>query len=439
MRLPRGVVALCTVQFVDVLGGTVVITALPRMLTDLGASQSASSLVVTGYAMFFGGLLVLGARCGDRYGHRHVLQAGIVAFGLASLLAALAPAVTLLVVARCLQGAAAALSVPAALRLLTALAPPGDLRRRTLALWSASGAAAGASGFVLGGVVTQWASWRLIFWFMLALAGVLTLAIRRAVPAGPGDPGQRLDFLGGVVLTASVMALVVGASVLSPWGLVLVAVGAGLLPVLVAVERRAPVPLLPGAAVRDLHLRAGAAGSFLNTATTSSAATLATLRLQDVDRLSSIATGLLLLPFSLAVVAAATLAAPALRRWRPGVVMALGLGLIAVGTLALVPFHAAAVPFCVALSGAGIGLSSVAATSIGTDVPEAVQGVASGVLNTAAQLGTALGVAAVLLVASVAGGSGGPAAGAGAGWVCAGILAVVGAVWAARSRVAVSS
>jgi MFS family permease len=67
------VLALCAVQFVDVLGGTVVITALPTMLTDLGASQSASSLVVTGYAMFFSGLLVLGARCGDRYGHRRVL------------------------------------------------------------------------------------------------------------------------------------------------------------------------------------------------------------------------------------------------------------------------------------------------------------------------------------------------------------------------------
>src|SRR3954462_1043077 len=111
-RLPPGVAALSTVQFVDVLGGTVVVTALPTMLADLGASPSVSSLVVTGYAMFFGGLLVLGARCGDRYGHRRVLQAGILLFGLASLVAALSPDVAVLVVARCLQGAAAAFSVP---------------------------------------------------------------------------------------------------------------------------------------------------------------------------------------------------------------------------------------------------------------------------------------------------------------------------------------
>lgn len=437
-RLPSGVRALCTVQFVDVLGGTVVITALPRMLSDLGASQSASSLIITAYAMFFGGLLVLGARCGDRFGHRLVLQAGIVLFGVASLLAALAPTVPVLVVARSLQGAAAALSVPSALRLLTAVAAGPDVRRRSLALWSASGAAAGASGFVLGGVVTQWASWRLVFWLMAGLAVVLVAAVRRAVPAGPGDPAQRLDVLGASVLTGAVMAVVVGAAILEfprfrLLGAVLVVAGLVLGPVLVAVERRAPVPLLPGVTVRARNLRVGTAGSFLNTATTSSAAALVTLHLQGIDGLSSIAAGLLLLPFSLAVVLGAGLAA---RLPWPRLLLPLGLGLIAVGILALVPFGgaAAAVPFCVALSGAGIGLSSVAATATGTDVPSSLQGVASGVLNTAAQLGTALGVAAILLVAALFGGSDGPAAGAGAGWIAAGSIAVLGAAWFAVSR-----
>jgi MFS family permease len=433
-RLPPGVPALCTVQFVDVLGGTVVITALPRMLSDLGASQSASGLVITAYAMFFGGLLVLGARCGDRFGHRLVLQTGIVLFGLASLLAALAPAVPVLVLARSLQGAAAALSVPAALRLLTAVATDPDVRRRSLALWSASGAAAGASGFVLGGVVTQWASWRLVFWLMAGLAVLLVLAVRRAVPAGAGNPSQRLDVLGASLLTGSVMALVVGAAALEAAflaGVLLVVAGVALVPVFVAVERRAPVPLLPGAAVRNRNLRIGAAGSFLNTATTSSAATLVTLHLQEVDRLSSIAAGLLLLPFSLAVVLGAAVAARL-----PRLLLPLGLVLIAAGTLALVPFGGAApaVPFCVALSGAGIGLSSVGATATGTDVPSPLQGVASGVLNTAAQLGTALGVAAILLVAALTGGPSGPAAGAAAGWTAAGLLAVLGAAWFALHR-----
>jgi hypothetical protein len=117
-------------------------------------------------------------------------------------------------------------------------------------------------------------------------------------------------------------------------------------------------------------------------------------------------------------------------------VIALGLGLIAAANLTLVPFDgsAAAVPFCMALGGVGIGLSAVAATATGTDVRDDLQGVASGVLNTAAQLGTALGVAAILLVAALSGGSGGPAAGAPAGWVGAGLLAVAGVAFFAPRR-----
>jgi MFS family permease len=432
------VLALCAVQFVDVLGGTVVITALPTMLTDLGAPQSAAGLVVTGYAMFFGGLLVLGARCGDRYGHRRVLLAGIVLFGLASPVAALSGDVVVVVAARCGQGAAAALSVPAALRLLTAL--PVD-RRRSLAWWSASGAAAGASGLLLGGLVTQWASWRAIFWFTLVLAGVLVIAVRRAVPPGPGG-GSSLDVLGAVLLTAAVMAWVVGASLLefARWrllGLGLVLLGVLLVPVLVAVERRHRAPLVPGSAVRNRNLRAGAIGSFLNTATTSSAVTLVTLHLQGIDHVSAAAAGLLLLPFSLAVVGGAAVAAPFLRRWSPRAALATGLAFVAVGILALVPLDGAAVavPFCLAWCGAGLGLASVAANGAGTDVPAALAGIAAGVLNTAAQVGTAIGVAVILLVAALSG-SGGPATGAGSGWAAAGALAVLGVALFGRTRLA---
>jgi hypothetical protein len=420
------VLVLCLVQFVDVLGVTVVVTALPTMVADLGASPDSAALLVTAYAMFFGGLLVLGARCGDRYGHRRVLLTGVAVFGVASVLAAVAPSLWLLVAARSLQGAAAALSVPAALRLVST--GDEDRRRRALALWSAAGAAAGASGFLLGGVVTQAASWRAIFWGSAGLALVL-LAALRVVPGGAAGGGS-LDVAGAVVLTGAVMALVVGASVGS---LPLVLVGLALVPVLVAVERRQAAPLLPGAAVRDRHLRAGTAASFLLTATTSSIGTLATLRLQEVDGRSAVAAGLLLVPFSLAVVPGAAGAAPLLRRRRPAVVLTLGLGLVAAGSLALAATGGAAVPVWVAVAGLGLGLASVAANTTGTDVPAALAGVASGTLNTAAQLGTALGVAVILLVASLAGDGSGPASGATAGWLAAGLLAAAGAAAFIRS------
>lgn len=432
---------MCLVQFVDVLGVTVVITALPRMLADLHASSAATSLVVTGYAMFFGGLLVLGARVGDRYGQRRTLLWGIVGFAAASLLASASWSVYVLVLARCLQGATAAFSVPAALSLISLVAEDETSRRRGLALWSACGAAAGASGFVLGGLATEFGSWRLIFWVNVALAAGLATAIHRTVPPTRIEGIARLDVTGAVLLTAAVMAVVVGATLLQSAGtralaLGVVLVGAAVVPLLVVVERRAPEPLLPGAALRHPGLRTGSLNAWLNTATTSSAMTLATIHLQEASGLGPSSAGLLLLPFSLAVVVGAWLAPRALSRWSLRRVGALGLALVAAGDLALFAVNGAVlpVPFCVALAGFGIGLSSVASTTLGTDVPPDLQGVASGILNTAAQLGTALGVAAILLIASLAGGFGGPSAGARAGWLAAGVLALFGAALVGRSQ-----
>src|SRR3954451_20688985 len=140
-RTGAAVVALCLVQFVDVLGVTVVITALPRMLRDVGAPASAGSLITTGYAMFFGGLLMLGARLGDRYGHRRIILVGLAVFVGAAVLGASANSVAVLTAARCLQGAAAAVSVPSALRLLTTITVEGPQRQKAVAIWSAAGAA----------------------------------------------------------------------------------------------------------------------------------------------------------------------------------------------------------------------------------------------------------------------------------------------------------
>ena len=113
--------ALCLVQFMDVLGVTVVVTSLPAMLASLHAPDSYGSLIATGYAMFFGGLLMLGARLGDRYGHRRTILVSLAVFAAGAAVAGAAPSVLALAAGRCLQGAAAAASVPSALRLLTTL------------------------------------------------------------------------------------------------------------------------------------------------------------------------------------------------------------------------------------------------------------------------------------------------------------------------------
>jgi len=445
-RRPRavrmGVVSLCLVQFVDVLGVTVIVTALPAMLADLRAPAGAASLISAGYAMFFGGLLMLGARLGDRVGHRRIIFTGLAIFAVAAVVAATATSAVVLTAARCLQGAAAALSVPSALRLLTTITSDGPQRERAIAGWSAAGAAAGASGFVVGGVVTGLVGWRAVFWAYLPVALLLAGAIARAVPPDQdADRSVRLSLPSVATFTAAVMAFVVATTLLpqpgrTGWGAALAAAAAGLGGLFVVVDRRSVAPLLPRAVLGMRPLRQGSAGALLNTLTTSSAVTLATLYLQNTLGRSPLAAALMLLPFSLAVIAGSALAAPLLARWPPQRLVSAGLAAIAVSDAGLIPAAGStwALPACVAAGGAGIGLSSVAATRLGTSVPLTVRGTASGIINTAAQLGTALGIAALLLVAALS--TGIPEAGSPVpvlAWGTAALVSLAGAVAFGRS------
>ena len=407
---PLAVPVLCAVQFVDVMGGTVVVTALPRIVGELGGGSATATGVVTGYAVAFGGLLMVAARWGDRVGHRRALLLAVAGFCAASALAALAPSAWVLVVARVLQGAAAAVSVPAALRLLTTAAPEGPVRRRALAGWSAAGAAAGASGFAVGGVLTELATWRAAFAVMLGLGVLLVVAVVAVVPAAGADDGPRpvVPWWTGAALAVAVAALVGGATLVGePQGL-----GAGLVALASAVvaaavflllERRGGEPLVPRSAVRSSAVRWGTVASFANTATTSSTVTLATLYLQDRLGLAPLATASLLLPFSLLVVAGAAAAPRLVATLGWGRSAAAGLLVVAAGNalLAAVPTAAGAAAAS-ATCGLGLGVASVAATDLGTHVVTSARSAAAGLLNTAAQTGTAVGTAAALLVAGLA-------------------------------------
>jgi len=250
------------------------------------------------------------------------------------------------------------------------------------------------------------------------------------------DPGRSLNLAGSAVFTAAVMAFVVGFTVIArPAGYVaggaLLGGCAALAGSFVIIDRRAAAPLLPPALLGVRQLRQGALGGFLNTATTSSAMTLVTLYLQDTLGRSPLEAAATLLPLSLAVIAGSSLSAALLRRLRPAWVIAGGLAVIALADLALIPSAARlwAVALCAAGAGAGIGLSSVAATGLGIDVGLRWRGTASGVINTAAQLGTAAGVAVLLLIAAAT--TGVPAEGTGpplAAWATGAAVAAAGAV-----------
>jgi predicted MFS family arabinose efflux permease len=244
---------------------------------------------------------------------------------------------------------------------------------------------------------------------LLVVAGALMVAVLRAVPSdGQGDPSLPLNPVSSTLLTTAVMAVVVGTTEAAEpghrWaGTALLAAAVVLAGALRWFDPRSSAPLLPGSLVRQPHIRRGSAASWLNTATTSSVATLVTLYVQDTLGRSPLAAAATLLPFSLAVIAGAALAAPAVRRMRREQVVAAGLLIIAAAAACLIAAagHIAGIGACMAGAGLGIGLSSVAATSLGTDVAEQDRAAASGLINTASQLGTAIGVAVVLLIAAV--------------------------------------
>jgi MFS family permease len=439
----RAVIVLCAVQFLDVLGVTVVVSALPKMLESVNASPSSGSLVATGYAMFFGGLLMFGARLGDRIGHRRVILLGLVASAGGAVLAAASASVVVLTAARCLQGGAAATAVPSALRLLTTVTAEGVERQRAVAAWSAAGAAAGASGFVVGGLVTYLTSWQVIFWAYPPLSALLAAAVVRSVPSDRDrDPTRSLNVISAALLTAAVMAIVVGTTLVARpgdqlLGATLLGLAIALAPAFSAVDRRSPSPLLPGALLRQPAVQQGALGALVNTAATSSVATLVTLYLQNTLHRSPLTAAAALLPFSVAVIVGSSLAAPLLRRTPPQRVAAAGLAVIAGGdaALILVASHIPALSACIAAAGFGIGMSSVATTTLGTNVTLASRGTASGVINTTAQLGTAIGIAVLLLVATAT--TGAPAAHTARpsiAWAVAAVLAAAGATAFALSR-----
>lgn len=426
-------VVLCAVQFVDVLGVTVVITALPSMLAELGATAGQGTLVVTAYAACFGGLLMLAARLGDRVGHRRMVLAAIVVFAAASLLGALATSIWVLAAARAIQGVAAAASVPSALRLLTTLVPEGVMRRRAVAGWSAAGAAAGASGFVIGGVLSELASWRAVFWMNIVIATLLAALVVRVIPVDPRTKQTVIvPWLSAGLLTVAAMSLVGGPTLLAEGGQTVAGFTVIVLGVITGVgfwvsDRRARSPLIPVKAHGSPHLRWGAFGSFANTATTSSSITVATLYLQQDQGLSPMQAAGTLVSFSVLVVVGSASAASliGLLGWRRS--LGLGLAVIACGNAGMVGWPTVAgIAVAAGLGGLGLGIASVSATDMGAHVEEPVKATAAGVINTAAQLGTAIGTAIILLIATTADSQ--------YAWIVATACALVAAVAAARKR-----
>ena len=410
---PRAALALlCVAQFVDVLSITIAIVALPSLQQDIDFPQQDLQWVVSIYALMFGGFLMIAGRAADLYGRRKMFMAGLALFGCASLACGLASAPIFLVVARAAQGLGAALVVPAALSMLTVAFSEGAARNRALGAWTAAAAGGGATGFFLGGVITVTLGWRWVFLVNVPVAAV-SCALSPVLLAESRDPkaSRRLDMAGATTVTAGLLVLIYGfvraqgAAVASPvtWGSLLLA--SMLLLSFGLIERRAEHPMVP---LRLFHSRTFMGASlvaFLLTAITSPASVLGTLYLQQVRGYSPSAAGTAFVPFSLSVIVASFIGSWLIGRIGARATM-VG-GLIAVGA-AIVIFSGISVVGGIAyvlvgaaLSGCGLGCAAVASTAAGTSAASSHdQGLVSGLLNTAAQVGHAVGIAVFVTIAA---------------------------------------
>jgi MFS family permease len=338
-----------------------------------------------------------------------MLQAGFALFTLASLVCGVAPSAAVLVAARAVQGAGAALVAPSALALLNDAVPDGPARGKALAAWTAAAAGGGASGWVLGGVLAGGPGWRWVFFANLPIGIAVTLLAGRLIRERRAPAGGGLGLPAGVVLTLALGLLGLGltrAEQAGPAAAVVPLLAAGVAGIAFArIERGATRPLLPGRLLRSARFARGSGAALVLTATTTPPMFLAILYQHEVLGRGPLATGIGCAPFNLAVIAGSLLGPRALERAGERIAMSAGLGVIAGGALVLAGAAAAGapagLPVAFVLMGAGLGCASVASTAAGTAAPEAGdEGVASGVLNAAAQVGTALGLALLVTLAA---------------------------------------
>jgi EmrB/QacA subfamily drug resistance transporter len=392
---------------------TITNVALPTIQHALQMTPQDLGWVVNAYALAYGGFLLLGGRLADRLGRRRVFLAGVTVFTLASLLGGLAPAGGVLIAARGLQGLGAALAGPAGLSILTTTFADGPERNRALGVWSAVLASGGAIGMLAGGLLTQYASWRWVLFVNVPVGALVLVATPRLIPAARGQLRTRLDVAGAVTVTAGLVALVYATSQVPGrgWtatptlGMFLLAVV--LLGAFLVIEAHHRAPLVPLSIFRHRSLAGADTVALLGgAAIIASPIFFLTLYLQQILGFSAVRAGLATLPLGLAVIAASRLTPKLINRIGPRRLLAGGLALAAVGLALLGRIHpTGSYPVDVAgpivLLGLGMGLSFVPMTASATaGVPPAEQGLASGLLQTAQQLGVALGLAALTSLAT---------------------------------------
>ena len=414
-----------------VLDFSIVNVALPSIERELRMPADAVQWVVTGYAISFGGLLILGGRAADLFGRRRMFVAGLIAFSLASLAGGLAQDPVLLIAARVVQGAGAAVVAPAALSLITTGFPEGPERTRAIGLYGAVSSVGFVAGQVLGGVLVQFTSWRAVFLVNVpvgliaaalapAILGPAKTAVKTAAKtvtartAAVGNRVRRLDLRGALLITSAVTLIVFAVSqgvVLgwtSPLVIAAVVIAAAATAAFAKAETRHPEPLIRLSLLHGKGLREGTTLTFLLGLWNGGEMLVLSLYLQQVLHESPLFTGLVIAPqgvvgFIMGMLGPRLAGRIGIRRLLVVTAAAAAIGFLVLTHLPATGYSP--ILFVVTLIGFGTAGTAMGSTVIASrGMADSDQGVVGGMINTSRQIGAAVGAALLPAVAMGVGG-----------------------------------
>lgn len=406
---------LAAAQFMVILDGSIVNVALSSIMQGLGFAPENLQWVVTAYILAFGGFLLLGGRAADLFGRKRIFLIGLIGFTLGSLLAGIAQNEIMMIVARAIQGITAAFMSPAALSIILTEYKEGSERNRALGVWGAVGAGGAAAGLILGGILTQYLGWRWDFIVNLPIGLLLVALTVKHVPAHHSEADHNhLDLRGAALITAGLMALVYGLTNAPTWGwtslpaLAWIVSSLLLLVAFVINERKAEHPLVDLTIFRIRNLTGANIVQLFITSVMMSMFFFVSLYMQEVLRFKPIETGLAFLPFAITVGFVATQTPKLIGKFGSKLFLVAGPLLMAIALFILShiavdgSYFAVIFPGLILLAvGGGVSFVSISVTAT-SGVSSDESGLASGLLNTAQQIGGALGLAILSGVAATA-------------------------------------
>ena len=403
---------LSAVQFMVVLDIAIVNVALPSIKIDLGFSQENLQWVISAYALFFGGFLLLGGRAADLLGRRRLFLAGLVLFTLSSLLAGLAWSEGSLIAARSFQGLGAAVISPAALSILSTTFTEGRERNIALGVWGAVGGFGAAAGVLLGGVLTEALSWSWIFYVNVPVGVAAFILAPRLLNESRDTTVKSFDALGAVLVTGGLVALVYAITQSSTYGwgsgrtIGVIAAAVALLAAFGWWERRHAEPLMRFGILRTKTVAGANVGGLILGTATFSLFLMLTLYMQQVLGYSPMRTGVAYLAVAGSAILWSGVAAQLVNRVGVKPVLVTGMAALTAGLVYFtqVSVHGTYLSDLLPgflLVGVGLGFSfvpiSIAALA---GVRPAEAGLASGLFNTTQQIGGALGIAVLSTIAT---------------------------------------